>query len=101
MAPFKFQKLGVIPYQRTGKELRVASAVAPAPQTYDDPAFFSQPVLMQGLSPECGGYSVAFLLAYLLNQAVKLSGSFAYAYEKTIDGVPDTDGTTIAAVATL
>ena len=100
MTPFRFQKLGALPYQRTGAELRVGQAAAPAPQPYDDPAFFSQPVLMQGLSPECGGYSLAFLLAYLLNQQQKLSGSFAYAYEKTKDGVPDSDGTTIAAIGT-
>jgi hypothetical protein len=100
MTPFRFQKLGVIPYQRTGTELRVGQAAAPVfpPPTYDDQAFFSQPILMQGLSPECGGYSLAFLLAYLLNQQQKLSGSFAYAYEKTQDGVPDSDGTTINAI---
>jgi hypothetical protein len=98
MTPFRFQKLGAIPYQRTGAELRVAESAAPAPESYDDPAFFSQPILMQGLSPECGGFSLAFALAYLLNQQDKLSGSFAYAYEKTVDGVPDTDGTTINAI---
>jgi hypothetical protein len=53
---------------------------------------------MQGQSPECGGFSLAFLLAYLFNLQEKLSGSFSYAYEKTVDGVPDSDGTTIAAI---
>ena len=75
-----------------------APAPAPVQTPYDDPTFFSQPILMQGQSPECGGYSLAFALAYLLNQQVSLSGSFAYAYEKTQDGVPDVAGTTINAV---
>jgi hypothetical protein len=99
MTPFRFQKLGVIPYQRTGKELRVGGAApAQVQQPYDDPTFFTQPILMQGLSSECGGFSLAFALAYLLNQQVSLSGSFAYAFEKTVDGVPNEAGTTIAAV---
>lgn len=98
-APFRFQKLGVIPYQRTGSELRVgAGAPATVQPPYDAPAFFSQPILMQGQSPECGGYSLAFALAYLLNQQTSLSGSFAYAFEKTVDGVPDEAGTTINAI---
>jgi hypothetical protein len=97
--PFKFKKLGAIHYERTGDELRVGAA-SPAIVTtgYEDPAFFTQPILMQGQSPECGGFSLAFALAYLLNQNEKLSGSFAYAYEKTVDGVPTVDGTTIAAI---
>jgi hypothetical protein len=97
-----FKKLGAIPYERTGDELQVAQAATtvPAPTTYDDPAFFTQPILMQGQSPECGGFSAAFAIAYLLNQEDKLSGSFTYAYEKTVDGVPHEDGTTIAAIGT-
>ena len=93
-------KLGVIPYQRTGQELRVGQSAAPVPTQppYDDPAFFSTPILMQGLSPECGGYSAAFAIAYLLSLQTKLSGSFTYAFEKTVDGVPDAAGTTIAAI---
>jgi hypothetical protein len=99
MTPFRFQKLGVLPYQRTGDELRVGAAVpAEIQPPYDDPVFFSQPILMQGLSPECGGFSLAFALAYLLNQKEALSGSFAYAFEKTVDGVPNQAGTTIAAI---
>jgi hypothetical protein len=99
MEPFAFKKLGVIPYERTGAELRVGQAAAPVaqPPTYDDPAFFSTPILMQGQSPECGGFSLAFLVSYLLNTG-KLSGSFGYAFEKTVDGVPDEAGTTIAAI---
>lgn len=99
MTPFRFEKLGALPYERTGSELQVGQA-APAPAGYEDPAFFTQPILMQGVSPECGGYSLAFALAYLLNQQVKLSGSFAYAFEKTVDGVPNEAGTTISALET-
>jgi hypothetical protein len=98
MTPFRFTKLGAIPYERTGAELRVGQSAAPAPQTYDDPAFFTTPILMQGVSPECGGYSLAFALAYLMSLNAKLSGSFAYAYEKTVDGVPSEAGTLIPAI---
>jgi hypothetical protein len=58
MEPFKFKKLGAIPYQRTGREVRVDSDGAADPLTtpFEDTAFFSQPLLMQGRSPECGGY---------------------------------------------
>ncbi len=100
MQPYPFQKLGVIPYQRTGQELRVGRGAAPvpAPTVYNDPAFFTTPILMQGQSPECGGFSLAFALAYLLNTQSKLSGSFDYAYEKTVDGVPNEQGTTIKAL---
>jgi len=56
MEPFRFNKLGALPYQRIGPELRVGQAAALAPQTYKDPVFFNIPILMQGLSPECGGY---------------------------------------------
>lgn len=92
----EFKKLGAIPYQRTGEEL--TTAPAPAEPTYSDPDFFSTPILMQGLSPECGGFSVAFALAYLLKLQTPLSGSFTYAFEKTVDGVPDAQGTTINAL---
>jgi hypothetical protein len=98
MSPFRFQKLGAIPYTRTGEELVAAAVPAAAPATYSEPAFLATPILMQGLSPECGGYSLAFLLAYLSKLAPKLSGSFSYAYEKTVDGVPNEAGTIITAI---
>jgi hypothetical protein len=100
--PFKFQKLGAIHYEPTGEELKAPSlgaAAAPLTTPFEDPTFFTQPILMQGFSPECGGYSLAFALAYLLNQTNPLSGSFAYAYEKTVDGVPNAEGTTIKAIS--
>jgi hypothetical protein len=100
VTPFKFNKLGAIHYEPTGSELKLGSAPAPLTTTYEDPTFFTQPILMQGQSPECGGYSLAFALAYLLNQQEKLSGSFAYAFEKTVDGVPNAEGTTIKAIGT-
>lgn len=100
MPAFPFKNLGAIPYQRTGKELRVAQAAAPAPQTYSDPTFFNTPILMQALSPECGGFSLAFAIAYLLKLQQPLSGSFAYAYEKTVDGLPNDEGTLITALYT-
>jgi hypothetical protein len=98
MSPFPFKKLGVIPYVRSGNELTAATEPTAAPSTYLDEAFFSMPILMQGQSPECGGFSPAFALAYLLNAPDKLSGSFLYAFEKTVDGVPNEEGTTITAV---
>lgn len=102
MPPFAFKKLGVIPYQRTGAELRVASASPSAAlTTYDDPAFFETPILMQSQSPECGGFTPAFVIAYLLNEQLQLSGSFAYSYEKTVDGLPNEEGTTIAAIGKM
>jgi hypothetical protein len=96
--PFRFKKLGAIPYTRTGQELVASGAPSVAPATYEDPAFFTTPILMQGQSPECGGYSLAFALAYLLSLNEQLSGSFAYAYEKTVDGVPNEAGTFIPAI---
>ncbi|HEY3742460.1 MAG TPA: hypothetical protein VGL53_21575 [Bryobacteraceae bacterium] len=98
MEPFRFKKLGAIPYTRTGEELVAAAAPGTAPATYEDPAFFTTPILMQGQSPECGGYSLSFALAYLLTLNEKLSGSFSYAYEKTVDGVPTEAGTLIPAI---
>lgn len=98
MPPVPFKKLGAIPYERTGAELQVGSAGTPPSTVYQDETFFQIPILMQGQSPECGGYSLAFLLAYLLGQTEKLSGSFAYAYEKTVDGVPSEEGTLIPAI---
>lgn len=98
MTPFRFKKLGAIPYTRTGEELVAAAAPSVAPATYDDPAFLATPILMQGTSPECGGYSLAFALAYLLKLNEKLSGSFSYAYEKTVDGLPNEAGTIITAI---
>jgi hypothetical protein len=102
MEAFKFQKLGVIPYERKPEDLRVGSAEPATPQLpYEDAAFFDPgTILMQGFSPECGGYSLAFLLAYLSNLTDKLNGTFAYAFEKTVDGVPNADGTTIQAIGT-
>jgi hypothetical protein len=98
MEPFRFKKLGAIPYTRTGEELVAAAAPAVPPATYEDPTFFTAPILMQSQSPECGGYSLAFALAYLLSLNEKLSGSFSYAYEKTVDGVPNEAGTFITAI---
>lgn len=99
MEAHAFKKLGAIPYHRSGQELRVGRA-APAlgPTGYDEPTFFQAPVLYQGKAPECGGFSLGFALEYLTNYMNKLSGSFDYAYEKTVDGVPNVEGTTIAAV---
>jgi hypothetical protein len=98
MEPFRFKKLGAIPYTRTGQELVAAAGPAIPPATYEDPAFFTTPILMQALSPECGGYSLAFAIAYLLGLNEKLSGSFSYAYEKTVDGIPNEEGTIITAI---
>lgn len=98
MPAFPFKKLGVIPYKRTGEELTASADPTTASPTYLDEAFFNTPILMQGQSPECGGFSPGFALAYLLNLQTKLSGSFAYAFEKTVDGLPTEEGTTIAAV---
>ena len=97
MPPIPFRKLGAIPYTRTGQEL-AAAAPAIAPTTYNDPAFFLTPILMQSQTPECGGFSLAFALSYLRAQDEKLSGSFSYAYEKTVDGVPNEEGTFITAI---
>lgn len=98
MPPIQFKKLGAIPYTRTGKELQLGALSPATSGTYEDEKFFSTPILMQGKSPECGGYSPAFAIAHLLNLQQKLSGSFTYAYEKTVDGVPNEQGTTIKAI---
>lgn len=98
MPAFPFKKLGVIPYTRTGNELTASAVPSAAPAPYLDEAFFNKLILMQGQSPECGGFSLGFALAYLLNLETKLSGSFPYAFEKTVDGVPNAEGTFITAV---
>jgi hypothetical protein len=84
----------------------VRSATPPQrPSTYLlDPngPFFSLKALMQGFSPECGGYSIAQFIDLIQvlkgNAGAALSGSFDYAYEKTVDGFPRQDGTTISAI---
>jgi hypothetical protein len=70
-----------------------------------DPAgpFFRLTALMQSFSPECGGFSLAQLVNFIAvlkkgAAPTELSGSFSYAYEKTVDGYPHDDGTTISAI---
>lgn len=92
-------KLGVI--HETEPIFPLGSVAVPiAHQATVMPAeFFAIPVLMQGESPECGGYALAMLVSLVSNTTKKLSGSFSYAFEKTQDGVPTEIGTTISAVA--
>jgi hypothetical protein len=74
-------------------------------QYFLDPAgpFFTLTALMQSLSPECGGFGLAQLVNFMAvlkkgAAATELSGSFSYAYEKTVDGYAGDDGTTISAI---
>ena len=71
----------------------VRAATPPTrPSTYLlDPngPFFTLQALMQGFTSQCGGYSLAQLVAFLKAAlGTKLSGSFDYAFEKTVDGYP-------------
>lgn len=60
------------------------------------------PTYYQNGLPECGGYSVANAQTELRAIEVPiiedLSGRFAYAIAKTLDGLPDKEGTTLAAL---
>src|SRR5580658_10487829 len=85
--------------------VRVGIPVTRPSQYLLDPTgpFFSLIALMQGFTSQCGGYSLAQLINFLSvivkgAQSQKLSGSFDYAFEKTVDGVPNEEGTTISAV---
>jgi hypothetical protein len=65
--------------------------------------FFSLTALMQSFSPECGGFSLAQLVNFLAvlekgATPAELSGSFDYAFEKTVDGYLTDDGTTVSAI---
>jgi hypothetical protein len=106
MDPFAFKKLGAI-HEENPQGFLLGSIQAPVakPSTYLlDPngPFFTLNALMQFMSPHCGGYSLAQLVNFLavLKGATPfdLSGSFDYAYEKTVDGVPNEDGTVITAI---
>ena len=106
MEPFAFEKLGAIHEENPeGFKLGTVQAPITLPAQYlcdDNGPTVSPEILMQGQSPECGGYSLATLIG-LLHKVVDmvlapLSGSFSYAYEKTVDGVPGEQGTVITAV---
>ena len=94
--------LGVIHEpQPTIHPIDLVRAATPSarPSTYLPEPFFALPVLMQGFTSQCGGYSLAQLITYLkAANDPKLSGSFDYAFEKTVDGYPNQDGTTISAI---
>ena len=106
MQPFPFGKLGAI-HEEKPEGFLLGSIQAPVekPSTYllnPNSPFFTLNALMQGKTSECGGYSVAQLINFLCVlkgiNPTDLSGSFDYAYEKTVDGVPATPGTYISAV---
>jgi hypothetical protein len=103
------KKLGVIHEENPSLHplSLVRAAIPPVrpPQYLLDPAgpFFTLTALMQSFSPACGGYSLAQLVNFLAvvkkgASPVDLSGSFDYAFEKTVDGYPNDDGTTITAI---
>jgi hypothetical protein len=58
---------------------------------------------VQGFSPEGGGFSLSQPLNFMAvlkgTAPTNLSGSLDYAIEKTVDGYPNDDGTTISAMA--
>ncbi len=56
------------------------------------------PVYMQGKLPNCGGEAGIALYGILANDAEQLSGRFDYDLDKTLDGVPEVQGTTGRAV---
>jgi len=100
---YAFKKLGAI--HEENPNLHPLGAVQPPvakPATLLPDRFFALAALMQYQSPKCGGYSLAQFLNYLEvlsgSQNTVLSGNFDYEFEKTVDGVPDQDGTTISAI---
>jgi hypothetical protein len=103
MQPYAFQKLGAIHEENPNLHpLGAVQAPVPKPATLLPDQFFALAALMQYQTPKCGGYSLAQLLNYLEvlsgSQNAVLSGNFDYEFEKTVDGVPDQDGTTISAI---
>lgn len=98
----KFTKLGAIHEDNpVGFQLGQVQAPVVIPQQFnctDAGPIPAIPILMQGQSPECGGYSLATLISILKTLTTPLSGCFDYAYEKWIDGLPSQEGTVISAV---
>jgi hypothetical protein len=98
----KFAKLGVI-HEENPQGFKLGQVQAPVviPKQFnctDAGPIPAIPILMQGQSPECGGYSLATLISILKTLTTALSGCFDYAFEKTVDGEPNIEGTTISAI---
>jgi hypothetical protein len=100
----EFTKLGAVHEEDPqGFKLgQIQVPVAGIPDQYlcndDGPLVTDLPILMQGQSPECGGFSLATLINFCKKAGASLSGSFTYAFEKTVDGLPTIQGTLISAV---
>jgi len=99
----EFTKLGAV-HEEDPQGFKLGQIQAPVeiPDQYlcndDGPLVTDLPILMQGQSPECGGFSLATLINFFKKTGVPLSGSFAYAFEKTVDGLPTVQGTLISAL---
>lgn len=104
MEPHAFESLGAKEFKRAETDWHVGMLPAPTgvPDTYTPAEFYQLKALMQGKEPACGGFSLAQTLQYLLflqtGNPIALSPRFAYMAEKTLDGVPHEDGTTIQAI---
>ena len=94
----EFTKLGAV-HEENPEGFRLGQIQAPTtiPEQYlcndEGPLVTDLPILMQGQSPECGGFSLATLINFFKKAGVALSGSFTYAFEKTMDGLPTIQGT--------
>lgn len=104
MEPHAFERLGAKEFKRAETDWHLGMLPAPTgvPDTYTPSEFYQLKALMQGKEPACGGFSLAQALQYLLflqtRNPIALSPRFAYMAEKSLDGLPNEDGTTIQAI---
>ncbi len=98
----KFQNLGAI-HEENPEGFKLGQIQVPQtiPDQYlcdDNGPLVTIPILMQNQTPECGGFSLATIVNFFKKVGVALSGSFPYAFEKSVDGIPTVEGTYISAV---
>ncbi|MGH2639899.1 MAG: hypothetical protein ACRDF4_11580 [Rhabdochlamydiaceae bacterium] len=100
-----YEKLGWIENPKDERDWTLGMVQPPASNilaTYKPAEFFSLAALMQDQQPACGGFSLAQLLQYYIylrtGSPVDLSPRFAYMAEKSLDGLPTIEGTTLRGI---
>jgi hypothetical protein len=99
-----FKKLGVLPNPEDSRDFKLGSIQPPVaiPASFMPTGFFNLVAMMQDEQPACGGFSGDEMHKYLRSlksgTVEDLDPRFLYAAEKTLDGVPTQEGTTIRAI---
>ncbi|MDE2015936.1 MAG: hypothetical protein KGI72_05435 [Patescibacteria group bacterium] len=97
----EIKNFGAIESPKDERDFKPEDLGAAIPETYPYSWYGDTtmvPVYMQGLLPNCGGEAGITLYGILANDAEQLSGRFDYDLDKTLDGVPQAQGTTGRAV---